>query len=125
MPESSTTSAGLADRLEPKARMALILLLAAVFVVFLNETTMSVAIPTIIADLDITAAEGQWLTTAYALTMAVIIPITGWLLQRISTRPVFVTAMSLFTAGTLVAATVPVFEVLVAVASSRRRAPSS
>jgi DHA2 family lincomycin resistance protein-like MFS transporter len=93
--------------------MALILLLAAVFVVFLNETTMSVAIPTIIADLGISAAEGQWLTTGYALTMAVVIPITGWLLQRLNTRSIFVAAMSFFTAGTLIAATAPVFEVLV------------
>jgi MFS transporter, DHA2 family, lincomycin resistance protein len=113
-PESATTSPELSDRLDPKARMALILLLAAVFVVFLNETTMSVAIPTIIADLGITAAEGQWLTTGYALTMAVVIPITGWLLQRLNTRPVFIMAMSLFTAGTLIAATAPIFEVLVA-----------
>ncbi len=112
-PDNVTTSTEVSDRLDPKARMALILLLAAVFVVFLNETTMSVAIPTIIADLGITAAEGQWLTTGYALTMAVVIPITGWLLQRLNTRPVFVTAMSLFTAGTLIAATAPVFEVLV------------
>jgi DHA2 family lincomycin resistance protein-like MFS transporter len=111
--DSSAASADRADRLDPKARMALILLLAAVFVVFLNETTMSVAIPTIIADLGITVAEGQWLTTGYALTMAVIIPITGWLLQRLNTRPVFVMAMSLFTAGTLIAATAPVFDVLV------------
>jgi MFS transporter, DHA2 family, lincomycin resistance protein len=114
VPESSISAPDRNDRLEPKARMALILLLAAVFVVFLNETTMSVAIPTIIADLGITAAEGQWLTTGYALTMAVVIPITGWLLQRLNTRPVFVLAMSLFTAGTLIAATAPVFEVLVA-----------
>jgi DHA2 family lincomycin resistance protein-like MFS transporter len=102
-----------ADRLDPRSRQALILLLAAVFVVFLNETTMSVAIPTIIADLDITAATGQWLTTAFALTLAVIIPITGWLLQRLNTRPVFILAMSLFVAGTLIAATAPVFGVLV------------
>jgi len=112
MSETAPASAD-ADRLDPKARMVLILLLAAVFVVFLNETTMSVAIPTIIADLGITAAEGQWLTTGYALTMAVVIPITGWLLQRLDTRPVFILAMSLFTAGTLIAATAPIFEVLV------------
>jgi DHA2 family lincomycin resistance protein-like MFS transporter len=112
-PENVTNSEA-TDRLDPKSRMVLILLLAAVFVVFLNETTMSVAIPTIIADLRITAAEGQWLTTGYALTMAVVIPITGWLLQRLNTRPVFILAMSVFTAGTLIAATAPVFEVLVA-----------
>ena len=85
--------------------LAIILLLISVFVVFLNETLIGVAIPNIMADLGVTPSQGQWLTTAYALTMAVVIPITGYLLQRINTRPVFITAMTLFTIGTLVAAT--------------------
>ena len=49
----------------------------------------------------------QWLTTAFLLTMAVVIPITGFLLQRLATRPVFVLAMRLFSAGTLLAAVSP------------------
>ncbi|HWH26994.1 MAG TPA: DHA2 family efflux MFS transporter permease subunit [Pseudolysinimonas sp.] len=93
-------------------RLALGLLLAAVFVVFLNETVMSVAIPSIQNDLEVLPSQGQWLTTAFALTMAVVIPITGWLLQRLNTRPVFVAAMSLFVLGTLIAAVSPSFEVL-------------
>ena len=101
------------DRLDARSRQALVLLLAAVFVVFLNETTMSVAVPTIIADLGISAANGQWLTTAFALTLAVVIPVTGWLLQRLTTRQVFTTAMVLFIAGTIIAATAPAFGVLV------------
>ena len=92
------------EPLSAQTRLALVLLLAAAFVVFLNETTMSVAIPEIMDDLEVTPALGQWLTTAFALTMAVVIPITGWLLQRLNTRPVFILAMVLFTAGTLLAA---------------------
>ncbi|MEO8528572.1 MAG: MDR family MFS transporter [Pseudolysinimonas sp.] len=102
-----------ADRLKPRDSQALILLLAAVFVVFLNETTMSVAIPTVIKSFGILPATGQWLTTAFALTLAVVIPITGWLLQRLNTRPVFITAMVLFVIGTAIAANAPAFEVLV------------
>ena len=56
---STASTPVLATRLDARSRQALVLLLAAVFVVFLNETTMSVAIPTIIADLGITAANGQ------------------------------------------------------------------
>ena len=63
-PMTGSTPA-LPTRLDARSRQALVLLLAAVFVVFLNETTMSVAIPTIIDDLNITAAAGQWLTTAF------------------------------------------------------------
>src|SRR5690606_1911224 len=96
---STASNPTLPDRLDARSRQALVLLLAAVFVVFLNETTMSVAVPTIIDDLRITAASGQWLTTAFALTLAVVIPVTGWLLQRLTTRQVFTVAMSLFVAG--------------------------
>ena len=88
------------------------LLLAATFVVFLNETIMGVAIPHLVDDLDITLSAAQWLTTAFMLTMAVVIPITGFLLQRFATRPMFITAMSLFSTGTLIAALAPGFEVL-------------
>ena len=94
-------------------RMALILLLAAVFVVFLNETMMTVALPKIQEALRIDATQGQWLTTAFALTMAVVIPTTGWLLQRLNTRPAFIVAMVTFSIGTLIAALSPVFEMLI------------
>lgn len=89
------------------------LLLAAAFVAILNETTMGVAIPHLIDDLRITAVAAQWLTTAFMLTMAIVIPVTGFLLQRLTTRTVFVAAMSLFTAGTLIAFLSPGFGMLV------------
>jgi DHA2 family lincomycin resistance protein-like MFS transporter len=90
------------------------LLLAATFVVILNETIMSVAIPKLMEDLRIDALAAQWLSTAFMLTMAVVIPITGFLLQRYSTRTIFMAAMSLFSLGTLAAALAPGFPVLVA-----------
>ncbi|MDN4482451.1 DHA2 family efflux MFS transporter permease subunit [Demequina lignilytica] len=89
-------------------------LIVAAFVVILNETVMGVAIPHLKDDLGISAVDAQWLTTAFLLTMAVVIPITGFLLQRFHTRPVYLTAMALFTLGTLVAALAPGFEVLLA-----------
>nr|WP_232057506.1 DHA2 family efflux MFS transporter permease subunit [Agromyces terreus] len=88
------------------------LLLAATFVVILNETIMGVAIPHLVVDLGITIAAAQWLTTAFMLTMAVVIPITGFLLQRFTTRQLFIAAMTLFSTGTLLAALAPGFEVL-------------
>jgi DHA2 family lincomycin resistance protein-like MFS transporter len=83
------------------------------FVVILNETIMGVALPHLMADLHITASAAQWLTTAFMLTMAVVIPVTGYLLQRLNTRPVFILAMSLFCAGTLISALSPGFAMLV------------
>ncbi len=102
-----------APSLAARDRTALGLLLAAVFVVFLNETMMAVALPRIQESLHIDATKGQWLTTAFALTMAVVIPTTGWLMQRLRTRAVFTLAMSSFVLGTVIAALSPVFEALV------------
>ncbi|WP_336649643.1 MDR family MFS transporter [Kocuria rosea] len=95
-------------------RLVIGLLLVSTFVVILNETIMGVALPRLMADLSVTAVAGQWLTTAYMLTMAVVIPVTGFLLQRLHTRPVFLTAMTLFSLGTLVCAAAPGFGTLLA-----------
>jgi DHA2 family lincomycin resistance protein-like MFS transporter len=103
-PASETTSR--------RNKLVLRLLLVSAFVVILNETIMGVALPQLMNDLDITASAAQWLTTAFMLTMAVVIPITGFLLQRFNTRPIFIAAMTLFSIGTLIAAIAPGFEVL-------------
>ncbi|MGW0176930.1 MDR family MFS transporter [Rhodococcus sp. NPDC003322] len=95
-------------------RLVIGLLVVAAFVVILNETIMGVALPRLMEDLSITAGTAQWLTTAFLLTMAVVIPATGYLLQRFSTRAIFITAMSLFSLGTLLAAVAPGFELLLA-----------
>jgi DHA2 family lincomycin resistance protein-like MFS transporter len=89
------------------------LLLVSAFVVILNETIMGVAIPPLMASLGVTASAAQWLTTAFLLTMAVVIPITGFLLQRLHTRTVFIAAMTLFSLGTLTAAVAPGLPLLV------------
>jgi MFS transporter, DHA2 family, lincomycin resistance protein len=94
-------------------RLVIGLLLAATFVVILNETVMSVALPRLMAAFTIDANAAQWVSTAFMLTMAVVIPITGFLLQRYSTRSIFILAMSLFTLGTLAAALAPAFPLLI------------
>ncbi|MCS3427050.1 MDR family MFS transporter [Leucobacter aridicollis] len=91
----------------PRERLAIWLLLGSAFVVILNETIMGVALPELMHTLGISASEGQWLTTAFLLTMSVVIPVTGMLIQRVPTRALFITAMSLFSVGTLVAALAP------------------
>ncbi len=93
-------------------RLVIGVLLVSTFVVILNETIMGVALPRLTVDLGITAGAAQWLTAAFMLTMAVVIPITGFLLQRFHTKPLFITAMTLFSTGTLIAAIAPGFEIL-------------
>ena len=82
-------------------------LLVATFVVILNETIMNVALQRLMVDLGVDAPTVQWLSTGFMLTMAVVIPTTGFILQRLSTRAVFMLAMGLFSGGTLLAAVAP------------------
>ena len=114
-PSTSPTArpaAPASDALDSRTKTVIGLLLVSSFVVILNETIMSVALPRLMADLNITAGTAQWLTTGFMLTMAVVIPATGYLLQRFSMRGLFMTAMSLFSAGTLLAALAPGFGTL-------------
>lgn len=101
---------GAADGGAPRGLVPLLVVSA--FVVILNETIMGVALPQLMTDLSITATSAQWLTSAFLLTMAVVIPLTGWILQRFHVRTVFTFAMTTFSIGTFVAAIAPGFEVL-------------
>ena len=87
-------------------------LVGATFVVILNETIMINAIPRLMGDFHVDATAAQWLSTAFMLAMAVVIPMTGWFLQRVTTRFAFGLAMGAFCTGTLLAAVAPAFPVL-------------
>ena len=90
----------------------IVVLLAGAFVAVLNATLFTPALPTIMADMGITSTTVQWLTSGYALTEAVIIPLAAYLMGRFSTRKLFIGGMTLFAAGSLVSAVAPVFPLL-------------
>nr|WP_255316874.1 MDR family MFS transporter [Nesterenkonia sp. Act20] len=89
-------------------------MLVSTFVMILNETLMNVALQPLMEEFQVSEPTIQWLTTAFMLTLATVIPITGFLMQRYSLRGVFTVAMSLFILGTALAAAAPGFEVLLA-----------
>lgn len=105
-------SATSTHRLPPATTRLLGVLMVGAFVVILNETAMNVALATIMDDLHVTERTAQWLTTGFMLTMAVVIPTTGWLLRRFSTRAAFILAMSLFALGTAICAVAFAFPLL-------------
>ena len=112
MQQSAVTGPKPQQRLSQRDWRTIIVLLVAAFVVILNETIMNVALPRLMVELGVSANTVQWLSTAFLLTMAVVIPMTGFLLQRFTTRFTFVLAMSLFSAGTLIAGLAPGFALL-------------
>ncbi|WP_312886480.1 MDR family MFS transporter [Paenibacillus foliorum] len=92
--------------------IVVMVMILGVFVAILNETLLNVALSKIMDDLGILPSTAQWLTTGYLLVIGVLIPVTAFLIQRFTTRSLFLAAMGLFTAGTLIAAVAPGFAAL-------------
>lgn len=114
-PAASIDPAGTAapaPALSAQVRSVLAILMGSAFVMMLNETTVAVALPAVMADYAVSAATAQWLLTGFLLTMAVVMPTTGWMLERFTTRAVFAAAVGSFLVGTVLAALAPTFAVL-------------
>lgn len=97
------------DAIPGSVKTILAVLVSTAFVMMLNETTVAVALPSIMVDYSISATTAQWLLTGFLLTMAVVLPITGWMLDRFTTRSVFMFATIAFLLGTVMAAVAPIF----------------
>ncbi|MBS4216516.1 MULTISPECIES: DHA2 family efflux MFS transporter permease subunit [Neobacillus] len=100
------------DRSTNKRGPIVALLLAGTFIAILNQTLMITAIPPIMKEMNITANSAQWLTTIFMLVNGIMVPVSAFLLERFTTRQLFLTAMSIFAAGTIVGGIAPNFEFL-------------
>ncbi|WP_462413387.1 DHA2 family efflux MFS transporter permease subunit [Neobacillus sp. Marseille-QA0830] len=89
-------------------------LMIGAFIAFLNNTLMNIALPSIMKDLQVEASTVQWLATGFMLVNGVLIPTTAFLIQKYTVRRLFLSAMTLFTIGTLLAGTAHTFPVLLA-----------
>ncbi|MED3550802.1 DHA2 family efflux MFS transporter permease subunit [Cytobacillus praedii] len=96
---------------KPPYGMIAILFIGA-FVAILNETLLNVALPSIMEEFDVNATAVQWLSTGYMLINGILIPASAFFIQRFSDKKLFITAMLLFTLGTLLASLAPAFGVL-------------
>lgn len=90
----------------------IIVLLSGAFITILNQTLLGTALPLIMHDLQLTESTVQWLQSIFMLVNGIMIPITAFLIERYTTRALFLTAMGSFAFGTLVAAVAPGFSLL-------------
>jgi EmrB/QacA subfamily drug resistance transporter len=97
---------------ENKQSMIVGLLLAGAFIAILNQTLMITAIPPIMDEMSVTANSAQWLTTVFMMVNGIMIPISAFLLEKFTTRQLFISAMSVFAVGTVVSGIAPNFEIL-------------
>ncbi|MFC3789208.1 MDR family MFS transporter [Paenibacillus sp. GCM10012307] len=83
----------------------LIAIIAGVFMVVLDTTAMNVALTTLVKDFNSSLTTLQWVVTGYMLAQATVIPLSGWLSDRFGAKTVFLSAIVLFTIGSILCAT--------------------
>lgn len=85
----------------------------AMFMQALDATILNTALPTIARELNHSPLEMQAVVVSYALTLALLIPLSGWLADRYGTRRIFSLAVLIFTLGSLACAVSVTFSQLV------------
>ena len=91
----------------PRQRWTLVLVCTAVFMLLLDITVVSVALPSIQRDLRASLPDLQWVSAAYALVLAVLLLPAATLGDRLGRRRLFLVGLVIFTAGSLACALAP------------------
>ncbi len=71
------------------------------FMDLLDMTITNVALPTLARDFHSSTTTIEWVVTGYLLSLAVFIPVSGWAGDRFGTKRVFMFALTVFVAGSL------------------------
>ncbi|WP_019240626.1 MULTISPECIES: DHA2 family efflux MFS transporter permease subunit [Bacillus] len=87
-------------------------LLVAGFVGLFSETALNIALGELSHIFNVDATTIQWLATGYFLTLGILVPVTGILMQKFTTRQMFMASLFLSIIGTVLAALAPVFSLL-------------
>ncbi len=96
------------------ARLLPWLVAVAFFMQSLDTTILNTAVPAIARSMHVTPLNVKSVLASYTLSLAVFIPISGWMADRFGTRRVFAAAIGLFTLGSILCGLATRLEVLVA-----------
>ncbi|NCC81988.1 MAG: DHA2 family efflux MFS transporter permease subunit [Clostridia bacterium] len=79
----------------------------------LSQSLLTSALPAIMRDFQISATLGQWLTTVYIMVLGIATSTTAYLINRFSTKKLFIAAMTLFFTGCIISIFAPIFSILI------------
>ena len=92
------------DRIERHVWMIAGVVILGMIMSILDTTIVNVALHTLGHDLHSSLAQIQWVITGYLLSLAAVIPVTGWAARRFGAKRVYMTSLVLFTAGSALCA---------------------
>src|ERR1700753_4106405 len=105
-----TSTSSNMPRLSPPAtsephvlRVAIVVILGAIMSV-LDTTIVNVALHDLSGDLHASLGQIQWVITGYLLSLAAVIPVTGWAVRRYSARRLYLIALAGITAASALCA---------------------
>jgi EmrB/QacA subfamily drug resistance transporter len=91
----------MADRL-PRDLLALIgAILLGVFLVQMDSTMVNIALESLRREFQVDLSTVQWISAAYLLAMAAVIPVAGWAIDRFNARTAWLASLAVFTVGSL------------------------
>lgn len=85
----------------------------AVFMQVLDGTIANVALPTIAGNLGVSSSQSAWVITSFALSNAIALPLTGFLVRRVGQLRLFLWATALFTLASLLCGLAPSMGMLI------------
>ncbi len=92
------------DRIEPYVWKIAGVVILGMIMSILDTTIVNVALHTLGHDLHSSLAQIQWVITGYLLSLAAVIPVTGWAARRFGAKRVYMTSLVLFTIGSALCA---------------------
>jgi len=87
------------DRIEPYVWKVAGVVILGMIMSILDTTIVNVALRTLGHDLHSSISQIQWVVTGYLLSLAAVIPVTGWAARRFGARRVYMVSLVLFTLG--------------------------
>lgn len=101
----------------PLSGMSLVVLTIALglgtFIQILDTSIANVAIPQISGDLGVSPQQGTWVITSFAVSNAIVLPLTGWLAARFGGVKLFIWSTALFSLASFLCGISPSFPLLV------------
>jgi len=91
------------DTLDRAVIITGLVVVAGMIMAVLDTTIVNVALDTLSRDLHASLPTTQWVITGYLLALGVVIPLSGWATDTFGTKPVWITSLVLFTAGSALA----------------------